>query len=402
MQPKIGKLTSRAKESTKERISSSKFAFLEQFERQRIRFHEGLIFNFDQSGFEYEMSSDRTLSWKGERDTIAIVDQSNKATHTYTIQPVISRDGKMLGKLLVCLQETTADGKFGERVAEDVRKLEREYENLHVISSKSGKMSAALMREWVEEVLVPPIKDIASLNPPPARNEIPREPQPSCSWQEVPSPCPDDVGTERTCNLIEEVCPEMIEPTALVIADSWGGNINRDVQSYLHSQGVEFMQLPPGTTDELQPCDLEIFRQWKYVARRITMQSHNDRSIGGLTSRPEALNMQSLIYNQFSAPAYEDLIRYSWRHVDPTFSMDELSNPIPARASEIQFSFEPGSKCDHEDCEALGFIQCSHCQKVLCLKHFLDRVCFHNEGDADELDFEDDFDADLMNERNLR
>lgn len=67
-----------------------------------------------QSGFQYELTADRTLSWRGERDIIAYVDQENAATHSYTIQPIITRDGKLLGKLLICLQES--GGTFGPNV----------------------------------------------------------------------------------------------------------------------------------------------------------------------------------------------------------------------------------------------------------------------------------------------
>lgn len=96
---KISKSTTRIKQKNREKIESTKFAFLEQFERQRIRFHDGFIFSFDQSGFEYEMSSDRTMGIIGERDTYAILDQANKASHSHTIQPVVGRNGRMLGKL---------------------------------------------------------------------------------------------------------------------------------------------------------------------------------------------------------------------------------------------------------------------------------------------------------------
>lgn len=66
---KIGRRTPRAKERNRAAIESSKFDSLDKFERQRIRFGEGLIFNFNQSGFEYELTSDRTLRLIGERDT---------------------------------------------------------------------------------------------------------------------------------------------------------------------------------------------------------------------------------------------------------------------------------------------------------------------------------------------
>lgn len=267
----ISKKTSRAKEKNKAKIESSKFEFLDRFERQRIRFHDGLIFNFDQSGFEYEMSSGRTLSFIGERDTYGTADQSNKQTHSYTIQPTISRDGKTLGNLLVCLQE--AKGEFGPKIAEKVRELEGIFGNIHVVASSSGKMSVALMKKWVSNTLIPPIQDLAQANPPPAQaeseDEYQDEPQPSCSWAQVETECPDH--SQGRCSQLQPNCPQSVKPTGLVIADSWGGNINKDVQALLKDAGIQFLQIPEGTTDQLQPCDIELFRQWKYFARRLTM-----------------------------------------------------------------------------------------------------------------------------------
>lgn len=150
---KIGKKTSRSEEANKAIARIAKNEFLNYFERQRLRYHDGLIFNFDQSGFEYEMSGDRALSWTGERDTVVEDDTANKATHSYTIQPIISRDGRMFGRLLICLQEPE-NGKFGPRVDKQVRQLEKNYGNIYVVASESGKMSAALMRQWAEELLL--------------------------------------------------------------------------------------------------------------------------------------------------------------------------------------------------------------------------------------------------------
>lgn len=59
----------------------------------------------------------------------------------------------------------------------------------------------------------------------------------------------------------------------------------------LRENGVDFMQIPPGTLSDLQPCDIEISRQWKYLAQRITMQAHYDQKIRQVTSRDGILNM---------------------------------------------------------------------------------------------------------------
>lgn len=100
-----------------------------------------------------------------------------------------------------------------------------------------------------------------------------------------------------------------------------------------------------------------------------------------LSSRDGVINVHSLVWNQFASENYTDMIRYAWHDTDPHFSLDELnSRPKPKGVVEIQFSFEQ-SRCEHiehgEACNQPAFIQCSHCRKILCLKHFLERACFH-------------------------
>lgn len=287
---------------------------------------------------------------------------------------------------LICLQEPK--NEFGPRVREKVRELQTLFGNVYVVSSSSRKMTVPLMKQWVNNSMVPQMQEIAVRSPPPARSEPSDQPQPGCSWYV-------DNSTDST--QIRSTCPA--QPTALVVADSWGGNTNQQVQNLMEFGGITFIRIPEGTTNELQPCDIEVFRHWKYVARRLTMQAHYDGFIGALTSRAGIINMHSLIHNQFSAPAYEDLFRYSWRHADKTFSKNELSNDVVMRASHVQFSFKPGAKCEVDDCDEPAFIKCSHRSRLLCATHFFERKCFHevNESDCDEIDFDDDlFDADLL------
>lgn len=43
------------------------------------------VWNTDQLGFNYELFSGRTLSERGEKDTLAMVQNVNSLTHPYTI-----------------------------------------------------------------------------------------------------------------------------------------------------------------------------------------------------------------------------------------------------------------------------------------------------------------------------
>jgi hypothetical protein len=53
------------------------------------------IFNTDQSGFNKEIHSGRTLEFKGSRHVEATVQSISSTTHSYTIQPTISKSGRL-------------------------------------------------------------------------------------------------------------------------------------------------------------------------------------------------------------------------------------------------------------------------------------------------------------------
>jgi hypothetical protein len=52
-------------------------------------------FNTDQTKINYEEVSKRTLSYKGEKDTYCINNNQNAMTHSFTLQLIISRDGRL-------------------------------------------------------------------------------------------------------------------------------------------------------------------------------------------------------------------------------------------------------------------------------------------------------------------
>lgn len=63
------------------------------------------------------------------------IDSLNKASHPSTAQPIISRDGRLVGKMTLCMQETT--DTFGPQIAPHIEALEKEYGKIRVLASKS-------------------------------------------------------------------------------------------------------------------------------------------------------------------------------------------------------------------------------------------------------------------------
>jgi hypothetical protein len=85
------------------------------------------VVNFDQMGINHEIYSKRTLSHCGEKETLMSVNSEFECTHSHTVMPGITLDGKQNGKLFICLQEK--DNKFGTKIREEV-KCQKFYLNL--------------------------------------------------------------------------------------------------------------------------------------------------------------------------------------------------------------------------------------------------------------------------------
>lgn len=413
--------TSSAEKRQQDSIEASKLRFWSQFERLEPFVRRRLIINVDQTAFNYEMTNKRTLNRLGERDVVINVESKSKTTHSYTSQPMITRDGKTFGKLLLCLREPS--GAFGPIVAEKVKKDEEDFKNIRVFASKSGKMDKQLMRRWIEEVLGPALEFTRSLerNVTIANNTVDdssndsdltdiydlrrvglrelddySETNATYSLDDDDYRCSDQIVDERPyCwdSLFSDRCIREAQveanqfcntrPHALLLADSWTGQTHEDIRTSLRRHYVKMLQIPKGTTDKLQPLDVFFNRQYKKFVKRLTEKALQDDILQEITSRHGIINMHSLIWNQFSSERYQDMIRNAWRNTDPNFSRDELSNPTNVKVvQQIQLDVDASLTCQATNCSAHAFIKCSHCGKLLCLKHFLERVCFHeNETD---------------------
>lgn len=168
------------------------------------------IWNFDQSNFTYDHSNLRTLSIKGEKDTLMAVKSMNAATHSYSIMPLLAMDGTLASKLLICLQEKGGD--FGPRVKKNLQVPK----NIYVASSTSGKLQKGIMRNWIREYVSTTSPD----------NEL------------------------------------------ALIYDSWAGQTDVEIYSPIRRLHSTYC-IPPKTTQWVQPLDTYFFRQYKIVKRRI-------------------------------------------------------------------------------------------------------------------------------------
>lgn len=300
------------------------------------QFEKRHIYNFDQTGFNYEPANLRTLSFKGERDTIIVIDSKNKHSHSYTVQPMISRAGTLFKKLLIVTQEP--ENAFGPIVGPRILELERKYENIQIYPSRSGKLTSFLVDRWFNSTLSIAVDD--------ARHEM----------------MDDDENRSAI----------------LVLADSWSGHAKQTQEDELRQMGVTLMRIPKQTTDRLQPLDVNFNRQLKIFYNRIVEEAFYQDILPNVTTREGIINIHSLLHNQISSPKYRDMILYAWRNTDPAFNRTELSNFPPKMVNAIQFDFDGASECEIQGCNQHAFVRCSHCDKLMCLQHFLNRTCIHN------------------------
>ncbi|CAF1265076.1 unnamed protein product [Adineta ricciae] len=111
------------------------------------------ILNSDQSSFNYDNPSTRTLAISGEKIIRGHVKSMNAVTHSYTIMTIIRMAGELIEPIFICLQEST--GKLGPPVKQSIYQAS----NIHVSCSKSGKLTKTHIQYWAENVLSPSISE---------------------------------------------------------------------------------------------------------------------------------------------------------------------------------------------------------------------------------------------------
>lgn len=104
---KITKLTTTRDKDSEKTISKTVDDFLNYSQSIISKYSSDRVFNTDQSGLQLEVFSNRTMSYKGEKMTVAAVRSTNNTTHSYTVQPMITMSGTVVGPLFLCLKEET-------------------------------------------------------------------------------------------------------------------------------------------------------------------------------------------------------------------------------------------------------------------------------------------------------
>jgi hypothetical protein len=311
---KVTKFVNRKDFISSDEIEDRANAFTLECREKCAEFERSKIFNFDQSGINYEMTIGRTLSHKGERRTFCLTKSSNAISHSFTICPVLSAEGEFLPKLFVILQEK--DGEFGPQVRLQVNELEEKLRNVHVVATRSGKMLSSLTQDFKDNVL------------------------------------------------------SLIYGNYLMIHDGWRGQTNDSLFQDLPN--MERMIIPDGTTDRNQPLDITVFRQWKKIGKSAFMRVNLDQMDIDLRSRAGVLTLQSLIFNQLRAPVFKPMLRKSWEQY---FDDNYVEDPLTVK--DISFKDLP-LYCGNDDCNHSSFIRCAWCEDILCFRCFFLDIHIHN------------------------
>ena len=129
---RVTKVWPKSKRAKVADIEEAANTFRNEVLSEMLNHSSNMIINIDQCGFEYELYSTRTLSFKGERDTPLAINSMNKTTHSYSIQVALGANGLPHGRLFIVLQEK--DGQMGPRIRNEYFRAG----NIAVSCSSSG------------------------------------------------------------------------------------------------------------------------------------------------------------------------------------------------------------------------------------------------------------------------
>ncbi|OQV12922.1 hypothetical protein BV898_12843 [Hypsibius exemplaris] len=140
---KITRFVTRSSIDNETELMASAETFVVDARRFLWSFGTSHVKNSDQSGFNRELHTGRTLDFKGVKNVQAQVQQISATTHSYTIMPIVSASGVLEPFMLVVIQEPSGD--FGPRVKQGLFQAP----NLVVRASKSaGGRTALLVDSW--------------------------------------------------------------------------------------------------------------------------------------------------------------------------------------------------------------------------------------------------------------
>lgn len=138
------------KEIKSPEVMNSEIQFQNLIQSISINYNSDFIINTDQTGCEYRVNVSRTYTHTGEKTVELYIGDLNKITHSYTAQYSLTKSGKLLDKVFVCLQKP--GDTFGVHVKKEVDELLNLCKNVIVVWSKS---TSYLYEQYLKIILKP-------------------------------------------------------------------------------------------------------------------------------------------------------------------------------------------------------------------------------------------------------
>jgi len=313
---KITKFVSRSAQRDKEQLQIACQEFIATVKSNINLFELENIYNADESGFNLELHSGRTLTTQGVKTVESIAQSLSATTHSYTIMPIISASGQLKSPLYLVLKE--ASGNFGPRVEESLFRPA----NVYIAASKSGKLTTQHFQSWFTNVFVP-----------------------------------------------------VTGSFSVLLLDSWSGHCPASLQEFIpkKDKDIRILTIPKKTTGMIQPLDVYGFRLWKNFVRtfsdRVMLLNYDIN----LHLRNNIIKLQSLTHIQLSSPRFHNLFKYAW------YKSGYIEERPPQFETPVDFCFNGKDIQEIPSCSICGapaVIRCSWCKQYFCMQHFFEE--YHN------------------------
>jgi hypothetical protein len=225
----------------------------------------------------------------------------------------------MYWKIVNCFREN--NNNFGPIVKLKVDEIFENVNNVEVVSYKSGIMSNFLINDWSKNLF--------------------------------------DMNLYESSGINEKL-------NVLLLLDSFTCHWNTDFDKSYNSNLfiIELVKIPPNTTSFAQPQDTGFNYELKYFIKIFVEHIAVDDIKIDNKNRLTIIKLFSLLWNQMCSEKFNNLIRHAW------YSSGYLENDFKfENMREICFNIK-FVNCDIITCNNSCFIKCSHCSKLLCIKHF--------------------------------
>lgn len=253
-------------------------------------------------GIQLEIPPGRTLTIRGTKKVLRKVQRANAITHSYTVHIQLNASGELPKKLPIVLYEPNDMPKRARETIEN-------YPNLQVYWSKSGLMGAEIAKMWMKDVFL-----------------------------------------------------EAVETDSVLIIDAWTGYKQMMKMPEIAAKKLKIIQLPAGTTSRLQPADVYFNRPFKHMIRRVANKVRWQHNEFILAKRENILSLMDMIWYQFLAPRFQNMVKYSW------YRAGYVAQHPSDFQTPVQFCMDSHGyvKCEQDLCTQFNFLKCAYCEKHYC------------------------------------